>query len=269
MRIDVTDSLSIRGANMKKIGLVLGSGGMRGMAHIGVLKVLEEEKLPIAFIVGCSIGSLIGALFACGYSARRLKRMAQRLKRSEWIDFVMPRMGLFAGEKMLTVMDKMTRQRNIEATKIPIYIVATDLYKGCEVVIERGNLAEAVRASTAVPGIFAPFAKGDTLYVDGALVNPMPVDAARRLGADIVIGVDLVHGASVPEVQNIFDVILQSIDIVERQLGHAKYEEADVMICPEVGHISQSDFDKAEECIRIGEEAARTHIEEIRRLLTL
>ena len=126
---------------MKKIGLVLGSGGLRGLAHIGVLKVLEEEKIPIAFIVGCSIGSLIGALYASGYSARRLKRMTRRLKRSEWIDLVVPRMGMFAGKKMLTVMGKMTRQRSIEDTKIPLYIVATDLYAGKEVVIQGGDIA--------------------------------------------------------------------------------------------------------------------------------
>lgn len=252
---------------MKKIGLVLGSGGLRGLAHIGVLKVLEEEKIPIAFIVGCSIGSLIGALYASGYSARQLKRMTRRLKRSEWIDLVVPCMGMFAGKKMLTVMGKMTRQRSIEDTKIPLYIVATDLYAGKEVVIQGGDIAEAVRASTAVPGIFAPFEKDGRLYVDGALVNPIPVDIARKIEADIVVGVDLTHGTAMPKIQNIFDVMLQSIDVVERQLGCAKYDEADVMIYPQVRHISPSDFSKADECIRIGEEAARVHIDEIRRLL--
>ena len=253
---------------MKKIGLVLGSGGLRGMAHIGVLKVLEEENIPIGFIVGCSIGSLIGALFASGYSARRLQRMAYRLKRSEWVDFALHRMGLFAGKKILAVMGKMTRQRNIEEARIPLYIVATDLYKGCEVVIERGNLAEAVRASIAVPGIFLPYEKDGTLYADGALVNPTPVDVARRLHADVVVGVELMHGTDVPELQNVFDVMIRSIDIVEKQLGHTRCEEADIMIRPQVSHISPSDFDKAAECIRRGEEAARIYIEEMRRLLS-
>ncbi len=252
---------------MKKVGLVLGSGGLRGMAHIGVLNVLEEEKIPISFIVGCSIGSLIGGLYASGYSAKRLKRMTRRLKRSEWIDFAIPRMGLFAGKKMLTVIDKMTRQRMIEETKIPLYIVATDLHRGKEVIIKRGSIAEAVRASTAVPGIFEPFNKDGTLYVDGALVNPIPVDVARELGADIVLGVDLMHGSNVPIVQNIFDVVLQSIDVVQRQLGGVRYEDADMMIYPQVSHISQSDFDKALECILVGEEAMRAHIDELRRLL--
>lgn len=254
---------------MKKIGLVLGSGGMRGMAHIGVLKVLEKEKIPIAFIVGCSIGSVIGALYACGYSAKTLERLSRRIERSDWVDLCVPRMGLFEGKKMLTVIRKMTRQRSVEETDIPLYIVAADLCRGCEVIIERGDLAEAVRASTAVPGIFAPFEKDGTMYVDGALVNPTPVDAARRLGADIVIGVDLTQGETVAEVHSIFDVMLQAIDIVERQLGRTKYDEADVMIYPQVGHISQSDFDKAAECIRIGEEAACIHTEELHRLLSL
>lgn len=252
---------------MKKIGLVLGSGGLRGMAHIGVLNVLEEENIPISFIVGCSIGSLVGGLYASGYSAKRLKRMTRRLKRNEWIDFTIPRMGLFAGKKMLTVIDKMTRQRKIEEAKIPLYIVATDLYKGKEVVIQKGNLAEAVRASTAVPGIFEPFDKDGTLYVDGALVNPIPVDVARKLGADIVIGVDLSHGSNMPVVENVFDVVLQSLEVVQRQLGSQKYEDADMMVYPAVSHISQSDFDKASECVLIGELAMRARVEKLRTLI--
>ena len=252
---------------MKKIGLVLGSGGLRGMAHIGVLKVLEKEKLPIAYIVGCSVGSLVGGLYASGYSARRLERIARRIKRSEWIEFAFPRMGLFSGKKILTSIDKMTRQQMIQETRLPLYVVATDLYRGEEVVIQKGNLAEAIRASTAVPGIFEPFAKDGTLYVDGALVDPIPIDVARALGADIVVGVDLMHGSNVPVVENIFDVVLQSLEIVQRQLGREKYQSADMMVYPAVSHISQSDFDKAKECILIGENAMRALVDELKRLL--
>lgn len=252
---------------MKKIGLVLGSGGLRGMAHIGVLKVLEEEKIPISYIVGCSIGSLVGGLYASGYSSERLERMAQRLKRSEWIDFGFSRMGLFSGKKILTAIDKMTCQQMIEETRVPLYIVATDLYRGKEVVIRKGNLAEAIRASTAVPGIFEPFAQDGTLYVDGALVDPMPINAARMLGADIVVGVDLMHGSNVPVVENAFDVVLQSLEVVQRQLGREKYKNADMMIYPAVSHVSQSDFDKISECILAGERAMRDGADELKRLI--
>lgn len=252
---------------MKRLSLVLGSGGLRGMAHIGVLKVLEEEKIPIHSIVGCSIGSLIGALYASGYSAQRLNRMTHHLQKREWLDLVVPRMGLFAGKKILTVMEVMTRQRKIEDTKIPLYIVATDLLSGQEVVLKEGSIAEAVRASTAVPGIFAPLAKEGKLYADGAIVNPIPVDVADRLGADVIVGVDLANDLSTVQVKNVVDVVLRSIDIVEQQIGQKHSEAADVMIYPAVGHISPSDFDSVAECIRLGEEAAREHIEEIRRLL--
>lgn len=252
---------------MKRLSLVLGSGGLRGMAHIGVLKVLEEEKIPIHSIVGCSIGSLIGALYASGYSAQRLNRMTHHLRKREWLDLVVPRMGLFAGKKILTVMEVMTRQRKIEDTKIPLYIVATDLLSGQEVVLKEGSIAEAVRASTAVPGIFAPLAKEGKLYADGAIVNPIPVDVADRLGADVIVGVDLANDLSTVQVKNVVDVVLRSIDIVEQQIGQKHSEAADVMIYPAVGHISPSDFDSVAECIRLGEEAAREHIEEIRRLL--
>lgn len=252
---------------MKKLSLVLGSGGLRGMAHIGVLKVLEEAQIPIHRIVGCSIGSLIGALYASGYSARRLSRMTHHLQKREWLDLVVPRMGLFAGKKILTVMEVMTRQRKIEDTKIPLAIVATDLLTGTEVVWQTGSIAEAVRASTAVPGIFAPFAKDGKLYADGAIVNPIPVDVADRLGADVIVGVDLANDPSTVQVKNVVDVVLRSIDIVEQQIGQKHSEMADVMIYPAVGHISPSDFDSIAECIRLGEEATRRHIEEIRRLL--
>lgn len=252
---------------MKKLSLVLGSGGLRGMAHIGVLAVLEEEHIPVHNIVGCSIGSLIGALYASGYSASKLKHMSRHLKRREWLDIMPPRMGLFAGKKILTVMEVMTRQRKIEDTEIPLYIVATDLANGEEVLWQKGSIAEAVRASCAVPGIFAPFAHAGNLYADGALVNPTPVDVAKRMGADVVIGVDLAQDAAKTKINNIFDVVLRSIDVVQRQIGREKEKYADVMICPKVGHISPSDFDKVAECIRLGEEAARKHIDEIHRLI--
>ena len=252
---------------MKKIGLVLGSGGLRGMAHIGVLKVLEEENIPIAFIVGCSIGSLVGGLYASGYSAKRLERMAKCVKRSEWIELVFPRMGLFSGKKILTAIDKMTRQQMMEETRVPLYIVATDLYRGERVVLQNGNLAEAICASCAVPGIFEPYAKDGTLYVDGALVDPIPVDVARTIGADIVVGVDLMHGSNVPAIESIFDVVLQSFEVVQRQLGREKYEDADMMIYPAVSHFSQSAFDKVRECILIGEYAMRAQIDELRKLI--
>lgn len=164
-------------------------------------------------------------------------------------------------------MDVMTRQRKIEDTAIPLYIVAADLLSGQEVVLEQGSIAEAVRASTAVPGIFAPFAQDGKLYADGALVNPTPVDVAKRMGGDIVVGIDLAGDSSDVKITNIVDVVLRSIDVVERQIGGEKYKEADVLICPAVGHISPSDFDSVAECIRLGEEAARSHIDEIRQLL--
>lgn len=252
---------------MKKLSLVLGSGGLRGMAHIGVLTVLEEAHIPIHSIVGCSIGSLIGALYASGYSAQRLKRMSSRLKRREWLDLAPSRMGLFKGKKILTVMESMTRQSKIEDTKIPLYIVATDLISGQEVVLHTGSIAEAVRASCAVPGIFAPFAIDGRLYADGALVNPTPVDIARKLGADVVVGVDLAHDTSEVKIKNVFDVVLRSIDVIEQQIGEKKHRSADVMIYPALGAISSSDFTKVAECIRLGEEATRKHIDEIRALL--
>ena len=246
------------------IGLALGSGGLRGLAHVGVLKVLEKEKIPIDFISGCSIGSLIGALYSCGISPHMLHRLALNMERRLWIDLTIPEMGLVAGDRALEVLRLLTRQRQFSELNIPLATVATDINSGCEKIFTSGEVAKAVRASISVPGIFVPYKLDDGLYVDGVLVNPIPANAVRSLGAQIVIGVDLSTRPGAP-IANLFDVVLQSFNIMQSHMVACNHSECDVLLQPEVGQFSPSSFKHVDECVAAGEEAAIAAVEEIKR----
>ncbi|WP_425060800.1 hypothetical protein SCACP_15510 [Sporomusa carbonis] len=250
-----------------KVGLALGSGGLRGIAHIGVLKVLEKHNIPIDYIAGCSIGSLIGALYAAGLDPETMFKLAKNLKRRHWLDFVIPQMGIISGERALATIRLLTRQMTFEQLKLPLAVVATELNRGQEVVFTQGDVAKAVRASISVPGIFIPFTMDDKLYVDGAVLNPTPIDTARNMGADIVIAVDLAHAGTICTISNMFDVIIQSIDIMERELCKHRQHHCDVLIQPDIGNISPSSFESMDECLLAGELATETVIPEIKKIL--
>ncbi|EGO65142.1 patatin-like phospholipase family protein [Acetonema longum] len=250
-----------------KVGLALGSGGLRGMAHVGVLKILEREKIPVDYVAGCSIGSLIGSLYCAGLPPEAIHKLAKALKQSHWLDFAIPTMGIFSGDRVLDTIRLLTQQKKFDQLKIPLAIVATELHSGKEIVLTEGDVAAAVRASVSVPGIFVPYQMGDMLLVDGAVINPTPVDAVRNMGADIVIAVDLAHAGSIGKVNNVFDVIIQSIDIMERQLFKYREHLGDIVIRPDIAHISPSEFDATDECVALGEAAAETVLPDIQKLL--
>lgn len=250
-----------------KVGLALGSGGLRGLAHVGVLRVLERENIPVDYIAGCSIGSMIGALYCAGQQPDTILKLARHLKRNYWLDFIIPKMGIVSGEKVLQVMRLLTQQKSFADLRTPLAVVATEINHGKEVVFTEGDLAKAVRASISVPGIFVPYQWDDMLLVDGAVLNPTPIDVARKMGADIVIGVDLAYASTVSSITNMFDVIIQSIDIMERELSKHRQPHCDVLIRPDISHISPSSFEAIEECVALGEAAAELVVGEIRRLL--
>jgi len=249
------------------VGLALGSGGLRGLAHIGVLKVMEQENIPIDYIAGCSIGSLIGALYAAGLNADTILKLAINLKRRHWLDFTIPKMGIIAGDRTLEMVRLLTQRKHFNQLSIPLAVVATELNTGQEVIFTEGEVASAVRGSISVPGVFTPFPLGDMLLVDGAVVNPTPIDVAHHMGADIVIAVDLVPAGLVNNFTNLFDVIIQSLDIMERELFKKRLSFCDVLIKPEVAHISPSSFSAINECVSLGQEAMTAAIPEVRRLL--
>jgi NTE family protein len=251
-----------------KVAVVLGSGAAKGFAHIGVLKVLEGQGIPVDMVVGTSAGSFVGALYASGLDAFTLQKMALAIERDEVADLGIPDVGFVKGEKLEAFVNKTVKNQPIEKLKIPFYAVATDLRKGTETVFGKGNTGQAVRASCSVPGVFRPVHIGNALYVDGGVVSPVAVDAARRMGADVIIAVDISGGgADNPDPTGTIDAILTSINIMYAHLSERQLEKAEVVIRPKVGHIGSGDFTKRNEAILEGEKAASAMLPKIREIL--
>ena len=178
-----------------KIGLVLGSGGARGLAHIGILRVLEREKIPIDLIVGTSMGSLIGGIYASGMDAVTMEEIAINISWQQTARFFTPtisKAGLVDGNKIEKLLESFIGKKRIKDLKIPFATVSTDIENGKQAVIKNGKVSRAIRASCSIPGIFTPLKHRNRFLVDGGLVNPVPVDVAREMGADIVIGVNVI-----------------------------------------------------------------------------
>ncbi len=251
-----------------RVAVALGSGAAKGFAHIGVLKVLEGQNIPVNMVVGSSAGSFVGALYASGYDAFTLQKMALSIERDEVADIGIPDVGFVKGEKLEGYVNKAVKNAPIEKLKIPFFAVATNLNKGQETVFGRGNTGQAVRASCSVPGVFRPVRIGDALYVDGGVVSPVPVDAARRMGADVVIAVDISGGGiDNPDPTGTIDAILTSVNIMYARLSERQLDKADVVIRPKVGHIASGDFTKRNEAILEGEKAAAAALPKIRAIL--
>lgn len=249
--------------NRPKIGLALGAGAARGIAHLGVLKVLEKYKLPVAFIAGSSMGALVGALYACGIDINFLIKFANELRTKSWVDLCMPRTGFISGKKVETMLQLLTRNRNFDQLDIPFAAVATDIERGEPVIIKEGNVAAAVRASISIPVVFKPVRMDGRLLVDGGVVDRVPVSVVREMGADIVIAVDVNRYVEFQPVVNILDVMFQTLDIMERKILSAKVLDTEVLIRPKVGHISPAHFHRVDELVQAGEEAAEAAISRI------
>jgi NTE family protein len=239
-----------------KIALVLGAGSSKGFAHIGVLKILESNKIPIHMIVGTSVGSVVGSLYAYGYDAFQLQKVSFSIEKGDIVDLTIPDNGFIKGEKLEEFINKTLKYTPIEKLKIPFYAVATDIQNGQEIVFGRGNTGTAVRASCSIPGVFRPVKIADRMYVDGGVVSPVAVEAAKRFGADIVIAVDISTGVEHTLPGNTMETILQSFNIMYSKLSSVQLSQADVVIKPKVGQIGSADFSKRHEAILEGEKAS-------------
>ncbi|WP_088552968.1 patatin-like phospholipase family protein [Calderihabitans maritimus] len=256
--------------NEPTVGLALGAGAARGMAHLGVLQVLEEAQIPVHLIAGSSIGSVFGALYACGSDLKMLEKLAVELKSSQFIDLTVPRIGLIKGQKVEALLNLLTKKMTFDELRIPFYAVAVDIEKGEKVVINKGSVAEAVRASIAIPGIFHPKRLHGRVLVDGAVLERIPVSVLREQGAEVIIAVDVKYGGTENQelkAQNIFDIMLHAIDLLDREVVKHKVLEADVIIQPDLAHIGPTRFDLAAECIALGREAALDALPSIKQVL--
>jgi NTE family protein len=285
-----------------KIGLVLGGGGARGAAHVGVLKVIEENRIPIDYIVGTSMGAIVGGLYASGMSVSELEDV---FKSIDWKDlftdrpsrkdlsfrhkqakkqlidfemgfnkgkFVLPK-GIVAGQKLgfllKTITLKVSDIKDFNELPIPFHAIATDIETGEMVALEKGNLAEAMRASMSVPGVFSPVEINGKMLVDGGIVKNLPIDIARQMGADIIIAVDVgVPLAKREKLESLIDITMQVVGImtlqnVKEELG--KLKEKDLLISPDLGDFTTSDFIKAPEIIKLGEDEGRKFADNLKR----
>lgn len=240
-----------------KIGLALGGGSARGFAHIGVLKVFEEAGIKIDYLAGTSMGALIGAVYACGTNIRMLEKLSWALKRRNWLDFTFPRMGFISGKKIERIIYLLTRRSTFADLKIPLAVVAVDLISGKKVVIKEGIVASAVRASISIPGYFVPVNWKEMLLVDGGILDIIPGDVVRDMGADYVIAVDVGANLDNFKINNLLDVISRSFEIMVKELGSQTINDADIVIKPKLSGIAPSQFDRAREAILIGEKYAR------------
>ena len=252
-----------------KIALVLGAGSSKGFAHIGVLKILESNKIPIHLIVGTSVGSVVGSLYAYGYDAFSLQKLSFSIQKEDIADpLIVPNNGFIKGERLEEFINKRVKNTPMEKLKIPFFAVATDLEKGQEIVFAKGNTGTAVRASCSIPGIFRSVRISDKTYVDGGVVSPVAVEAAKRLGADVVIAVDISSAVDRTQPEGTIDTILQSINIMYSKLGSVQLAQADVVIKPKVSHIGSADFSKRHEAILEGEKATIEVLPQLMQIIT-
>jgi NTE family protein len=251
-----------------KIALVLGAGASRGFAHIGVLKILESNKIPIHMIVGTSAGSFVGSLYAYGFDAYTLQTMAISIQRDDIIDLTIPDNGFVKGERLENYVNWALKDTPMEKLQIPFYAVATKIQTGEEVVFGTGNTGTAVRASSSIPGIFQPVKLSGGTYVDGGVVSPLAIDAAKRYGADVVIAVDISANSANSSPKSTIETILQSIDIMHAKISQIQLGRADVVIRPDVGHIGAADFSKRHEAILEGEKATLSALPNIREIIS-
>lgn len=250
-----------------KVALVLGAGAAKGFAHIGVLKVLEAQKVPINMIVGTSVGSFVGSLYAAGYDAFALQKIALSLDRWDVAELTLPDKGFLKGERLRDFINSKVKGLPLEKLKIPFYAVATDIRTGEEAVFANGNTGMAVQASCAIPGVFQPATFSGHSYVDGGVVNPLAIDVARRHGADMVIAVDITAGIDQKVPAGTMETIMKSIDIMYNRISQLTIAQADLVIKPMVSLLGAADFSQRNEAIMEGERAAMAAMPRINELL--
>ena len=250
-----------------KIALVLGGGAARGFAHIGVIKVLEAQGIVPEIVVGTSAGSVVGALYSGGYSGFELQKIAFKMDEASVGDWVLPDRGFIKGDTLQSFINGVLQNRPIEKLNKTFAAVATDLESGEQVVFRRGNTGIAVRASSSVPGIFQPTTVGGREYVDGGLTSPIPVRAARDMGADLIIAVDISARPKYARVKDSIDILLQTFSIMGQSIGRYELADADIVIRPNTGSIGAADFEQKHLAILEGEKAAQNALPLIRDLL--
>ena len=262
--IDRIVSTIKHGLGEKKVGLALGGGAARGIAHVGVIKVLEEHGIVANYVAGTSAGSLIGALYCSGYTWQQIRDIVADVN---WGDLVQPALfsskGLVNPSKLEKLLDRLISNKTFEELEIPLNVVSVDLLTGELYLFHEGSVARAVRASSSIPGMFSPLEWNGRVLVDGGVKNNVPADIVRDMGADIIIAVDVNANAIKPEgPENVFDVMMYSMRIMLDDEQRIE-ENADFLIRPNLEGYSYYNLKNAEALIDLGEAAAREQIGKI------
>ncbi|ALS28742.1 patatin-like phospholipase [Paenibacillus sp. 32O-W] len=254
---------------MGKVGLVLGGGAVRGLAHLGVLKVFERHRIPIDRIAGTSMGGAIGGLYAAGVLPDTLEHFIQMTPKYRLIDIGIRKRGLIAGNSIYAAVNKLLSEQGkhsvrIEDLPMKFKAVSVDLMEGKQVIFDKGDLLMALRATTAFPGIFSPLMYEGMMLVDGGVLNNLPVEELDRENVQLVIAVDVAREHEKKPPRNFIEVVYRSYSLMTAERKRSSLRLADVVIRPEVGHIPAFDFTKWQECIEAGEEAAERIIDELK-----
>lgn len=241
-----------------KIGLALGGGVARSIAHVGIFKILEKEKIPIDCMAGCSGGSLAGALYASGVSVEDLEHLALTLTWRHIANLALPNRGFISNKRMLRFLEKNCLKSRFEDLRIPFSVVATDLMTGEEVIFDRGELFPAIQASCSIPAIFRPVKIQGRHYIDGGFVSQIPVRAVRKMGADLVIACDVNYNEiRNGEPTNLVTLIFHLLSTVSRKNALESRQQADVVISVDAHGIGLAELHRGKEIIARGEEATR------------
>lgn len=247
-----------------KIALVLGGGAARGFAHIGVIKALEAQGIVPSMVVGTSAGSVVGALYASGMGGFELQKLALQMEEDMVTDWTLPNRGVFKGEALQNFINQKVQSLPIQKMPKPLGVVATDLQSGEMVLFRRGDTGMAVRASSAVPGVFQPVEISGRDYVDGGLTSPVPAQVARTMGADFVIAVDISNVGRQNKLTGTLDVLLQTFAIMGHTISRHELEDADVVIRPKTSEVGSTDFEGRHLAILEGEKAAAAIMPELK-----
>jgi len=254
-------------ARPPRVGLALGGGFARGIAHIGVLKALVENQVPIDSISGTSVGALIASAYACGAPLEEMQKHAAATQFKDFGRWTLSWLGLASNERLESYLHRFCAAKNFDELKTPLSIAATDLSTGEAVYFHQGEIAPALRASCAYPGLFLPVEHQGRILVDGFLAAPVPVDAVRRMGAELVIAVFLDSSPPDEKPASMLDIIGRSFAIMQRHANKSWQRKADVVIAPDVAHFAWDDFRKTPELIAAGEAAALAALPRIRAAL--
>ncbi len=252
------------GARPLRVGLALGGGSARGFAHIGVLKSLDQAGIKPEVVVGTSAGALIGAFYAAGLSPWQIEEVALRTREVDLTDLAQTnRRGMLVGDSLSRFVNDALKGARIEDLRLRYAAAATDLHTGELVLLRTGAVADAVRASCSIPGVFVPREVAGRELVDGGLVSPLPVRSARLLGCDLVIAVDVGTKPHRASLAGMYEVILQSFEIMGRALADQEAQSADVVIRPDTSRYASSDFNARREMIQLGYEAGQHALPEL------